>query len=461
MIEQACPVIVLDDDRNELWNVSHGLGFCGFPVMPHLVRDGKLERVPASPYSGVRLLFTDLHLLGPTQSKPEQYIGALIAFIQKLIAPSTYVVVFWSNYVEEAEEAWKVLDARIKPEMRPLTYKALPKDLAKAACDEDDTVSSKAREELSRKVGELIASLPHLRALMTWEASVSTAASKTTNDLLQLLPRGGASLANPNHVRDVLARMAQEALGYPYGPTAATKGLTQALLPIVQDCLERRASEKSELANFLSIKDDKKIGLPGGQLHALLNDFFIHAEGDVSSALDRGAVVRFDNAYLEDLNGFTRDVGPNAPVPDWRQALCGEFYVSWNTLSDENKKREIKEALNPDYVFAIELSALCDHAQNKPRTQRFLLGTFIPAETKGFIGKEGRLANESIYATPEITIGGIKGRLLISCRIFISRPYGGTVTGAAVTRLRKEVVDELSHHYATHMRRPGKVAFYG
>ncbi len=459
MIEQACPVIVLDDDRGELWNVSHGLGFCGFPVMPHLVRAGKLERTPDSPYSGVRLLFTDLHLLGPAQSKPEQYIGALISFIKKLVKPSAYVIVFWSNYVNEAEDAWKILSSRIDASIRPLAYRALSKDLAKAACDDDESVSAPAREELRKSLKDVVSSFPHLQALMTWEASVSKAASETTCDLLRLLPKGGASLDNPDHVRAVLARMAQEALGYPYGPTAAVKGLTQALLPIVQDWLERRALHEKDLTNFLSIRDDKKIELPTTQLSALLNDFFIHAEGDVTGPFDRGAVVRFEDAYLEAPDGFARDVGPSSTEPDWREVVCGEFCINWRTIKDLEAGQNAKKSLKPELVFAVELSAICDHAQDKPRTQRFLLGVFIPTDTKGFTGKQ--LANEAIYTTPEITIGGINGRLLVSCRVFLTRPYRQMFAGIAVTRLRKDVVDELSHHYATHMRRPGKIAFYG
>jgi hypothetical protein len=448
MIQQACPVIVLDDQREELWKVAHGLGFCGFPVTPHLVRDGKLERMPAEPYTGVRLLFTDLHLLGPTGAKPEAYIGALISFIRRLVQPSTYLIVFWSNFVEEHEEAWKILKQRIPAELCPFAYKALPKELAHAACDEDETVAAPAREALRAAVADVINAFPQLRALMSWESTVSRAAAETSNVLLRLLSKGGARFEEPAHVRAVLARMAQEALGYPYAAEASTRGLIQALIPMVQDRLERHTdNELAELKGFLAIEGDGRVELPSVQLNALLNDFFIHAEGDVKDALDRGAVVRLDPKYLDDRDGFARDVGLANGDVDWREAICSEFYPGWKKKSGDALAKATKAGLSAESIYAIELSAICDHAQNKQRSQRFLLGLFVEEGVAAFGNK--MLANDAIYATPGITIGGKAGRLFISCRILITRPYGQVVSGIAVTRLRKDVVDELSHTYST------------
>ena len=114
VIDHACPVIVLDDVKQELWEISHGLSVCGLPVMPHLIINGTLEREPTNRHEGVRILFTDLHVLGPAQAKPEQYVSALVNFIQKLISPSAYLIVFWSAYPNEANTAWSLLVSRLK-----------------------------------------------------------------------------------------------------------------------------------------------------------------------------------------------------------------------------------------------------------------------------------------------------------------------------------------------------------
>ena len=201
--------------------------------------------------------------------------------------------------------------------------------------------------------------------------------------------------------------------------------------------------------------------MPHADLKPLLNDFFIHSEDDGSGPLDRGAVVRFDTGYLE--QGLLQDVGLMDEAGDWREAVCREFYSGWKTDKDKEAGKQAKQALQAENVYAVELSAVCDHAQNKQRTQRFLFALFVPSavgNTPFFHIKKGTVAHDAIYVTPEITLNAVSGRLLISCRVFLAKPYKSAVAGTCVTRLRKDVVDELAHHYATHMRRPGKIAFF-
>ncbi|HWW05888.1 hypothetical protein [Collimonas sp.] len=456
MISHACPIIVLDDVRKELLEVAHGLGVCGLPVMSHLVNEGTLERVPSRPYTGIRLLVTDLHLLGPTQTKKEQYIGALISFTKQLVSPSTYLVVFWSNYAEEAAEAWAYLSTRIDPALKPFGYEVLPKDIASAAANGD----VEAIKNIQSAIDAIIKKYPQLQAVMEWEASVSRSAAETTNELVRTITQGGATFENQDHVKKVMARMAQEALGYPHAPASPTKGIVQALLPIAQDCLEREASN-GYLDAFLEIPNAEKIGLPNNDLVPLLNDFFIHSANSDVSPLDRGAVIRLSEVYLNDKEaGLSRDVGPTDVAGDWRETVCREFAHSWNATTKENQD-VIKKALDGKNIYAVELSADCDYAQNKPRAQRFLFALFVSSDApKPFFSNGKGGANESIYVTPEIHIEKIRGRLLVSCRIFFTKPHGSAPDGKSITRLRKDVIDEISHQYSSHMRRPGKIAFY-
>jgi hypothetical protein len=239
MISHACPIVVLDDVRQELWEIAHGLSFCGLPVMPHWVNSGQLERVPAQPYAGIRLFFTDLHLLGPSQTKPEQYVAALIRFIRQLILPSTYLIVFWSAYEHEGATAWDFLISRMPDELKPFAYAVLSKEDAKMAGSDDPAVSGPAIQRVRTSVKEIIERHPQLQAVMEWESNVSRSAAETTNELVRALSHGGVKFDDQDAVRKVMARMAQEALGYPHAPDAPAKGLTEALLPIAQEWLER------------------------------------------------------------------------------------------------------------------------------------------------------------------------------------------------------------------------------
>lgn len=468
MIDHSCPVIVLDDVKKELWEISHGLGVCGLPIMPHLIVDGQLEREPTSRHEGVRILFTDLHILGPAQNKPELYVSALVKFMRQLISPSTYLIIFWSAFPDEAEVAWSLLVSRLKTvgaeNLIPFGYRILDKEEVKGISDEDEAIAAQATEKVKARITEIFNEFPQLRSFMQWESSVSRAASATSNELISKLDKGGIPFTNTDAVKATLKRMSQEALGLPHAPNGPTKGLYQALLPIAQDWLSKEA-EKGQLDGFLGLTSNKEIPLPQEaegkpKLTSLLNDFFVHSEQADLKSSERGAVIRLPEEFLTKVErGLVQEIGLAATQGDWQEAICVEFAHGFADATVE-KKSNYKAMLNPKNVYVVELSADCDYAQDKARSHRFLLSLFVPIDAPKPFYQNKKGANDAIYVTPEITLGGVQGRLLISCRIFVTRPYRGTVEGTVVTRIRQEVLAEIAHHYSTHMRRPGKIAFY-
>jgi hypothetical protein len=456
-------VIVLDDEKPELWQIAHGLAVCGLPIMSHWVDNGRLERKPALPYEGVRILFTDLHVLGPTQKNPEQYVSALVSFIQQLVAPSVYLIVFWSAFKEDAENAWQILVSRLKTanaeNLIPFAYRVLDKTDVKQIADDDPTIVTQATANVQKSILEIFDAFPQLRSLMQWESCASRAASATSNELIGKLKQGGIPFTESDSVKTTLKRMSQEALGLPHAPNTPTKGVYQALIPIAQDWLGKEA-EKGVLDEFLELKETKTTPLPvqaaeKPKLTSLLNDFFIHSEREGLKASERGVVIRLAKDFLErKSNGLVAEIGLTAIDCDWQEAISMEFAFN------SEKRALVKEWAEAKSVYVVELSAECDYAQDKPRSHRFLLAVFVPLnDLSKFFDKYGKCGHEAIYATPEITIGGVEGKLLVSCRIFLTRPYKGTIEGVAVTRMRQDVLSEIAHHYSTHMRRPGKIAF--
>lgn len=465
MIDNSCPVIVLDDVKEELWQISHGLAVCGLPVMAHWINGGKLERIPAAPYEGVRILFTDLHVLGSSQKNPEQYTSALVSFIQQLIGSSTYLVVFWSGFPEDATQAWNYLCSRLRTakadNIVPFAYCVLDKVDVMQMSDEDPEVASEATARVKDGIEAIFARFPQLKSLMQWESCASRAASATSNELIGKLNKGGIPFSDSEAVKVTLKRMSQEALGLPHAPNAPTKGVYQALVPIAQDWMSKEA-EKGALDGFLELTEKRTTPLPARvaghpKLESLLNDFFIHSECGNLDASERGAVIQLADDFLgRKGDGLVSEIGLAGTDGDWRAAISMEFAVN-------NEKQElVKKWLDAKRVFVVELSADCDYAQDKPRSHRFLLAVFAPIAdlSKFYSSSKNKYAHEAIYATPEITIGGEEGKLLVSCRIFLTRPYKGTVQGVAVTRMRQDVLSEIAHHYSTHMRRPGKIAFH-
>jgi hypothetical protein len=238
----------------------------------------------------------------------------------------------------------------------------------------------------------------------------------------------------------------------------------QALMPIAQDWMYKEAG-KGVLDEFLDLTETGTVSLPQQQqgkplLVCLLNDFFIHSERDDLKSSERGVVIRLSDMFLNDEGrGLVQEIGLAKNKGDWQEAICIEFAHGFAKASQENQDL-YKKKLIPGNVYVVELSADCDYAQDKTRSHRFLLALFVASSDPKPFYQSKAGANDSIYVTPEITLGGAQGRLLISCRIFLTRPHRSAVEGKVVSRMRQEVLSEISHHYTTHMRRPGKIAFF-
>lgn len=469
MINRACPAIVLDDKKEHLWAITHGLSVCGFPVMPHWVCDKQLEFSPAVPYQGVRLIFTDLHILGDDENKLETLVSALISFIKKLVAPSSYLLVFWSEYEHEADDAWVILEARMKDrELLPFGYRKISKTNVLQISDGDRDISKDAVSKVQREIHSILQDLPQLQALFNMEACISSASAKAVNGLVGAMQSGRVGFLDTDNVRKVMQRMSQEALGSAHAPSKPASGFAQAMMPIFQDCWERiHEDQMPDVKSFLGTIKKGKIQLPES-IPSRLNNYFIHAEGNVSSATERGALINMSEEYLCKVSGgFCSRIGLNGDTPgDWRESICSEFAVNWKGIRTQESGVATKSSLLPQYIYAVELSPECDHAQNKQRSQRFFVAIFVPNEQMNAFSKTDKdgiptfePANAAIYVTPEIFLRNVAGRLFVSCRQFISKPHNQSPPGECVSRLRKDSIEELAHHYASHLRRPGKICF--
>lgn len=364
--------------------------------------------------------------------------------------------------------AWDLLVSRLKTanaeNLIPFGYRILDKAEVKDISDEDEEIAAKATENVNASIKAIFDDFPQLKSLMQWESCASRAASATSNELISKLDKGGIPFTNCDAVKATLKRMSQEALGLPHAPNAPTKGVYQALTPIAQDWLSQEAA-KGALDGFLNLTSRDKTPLPQEaagkpKLASLLNDFFIHSEQSDLKSSERGVVIRLPEDFLGNEEfGLVQEIGLAETKGDWRKAICVEFAHQFASATAENEAI-YKAKLDPKNIYVVELSADCDYAQDKARSHRFLLSLFVPTSDPRPFYQSNKGANDAIYVTPEITLGGVQGRLLISCRIFLTRPYQGTVAGTAVTRMRQEVLSEIAHHYATHMRRPGKIAFF-
>ncbi|WP_422775573.1 hypothetical protein, partial [Pseudomonas aeruginosa] len=142
------------------------------------------------------------------------------------------------------------------------------------------------------------------------------------------------------------------------------------------------------------------------------------------------------------------------------QVLVQEFFLSGHQNVDEALLGTLKPCV-------VTLTPECDDVQGKVGSFRYLLGVLIPyseAVRGRYYSKSKRqYSNLSIFDVGVLSVDvgdGVKDYcLLISCNRFFAKPTAELLNVEPKLRLRRATLEELSHHYATHARRPGVMRF--
>lgn len=162
---------------------------------------------------------------------------------------------------------------------------------------------------------------------------------------------------------------------------------------------------------------------------------------------DRGAVTELGGGFInsgEFVTAFGLD----------DKALLLKEFVFNQDLSDQDSWRM--------KLHLVEIGPECDHAQGKVSTHRYLLALLVPCSLlKMCTQKDMTYRNASVIDTGPLFLSGRdeSNHLLISCRCFMALAPTKKIDGRTSFRLRKELLDEVVHHYTTHARRPGVMRF--
>ncbi len=466
-------VAALDNEKDELSAISVGLGQAGFWAMPFLFDAGELVPSPPQRALGIRLIFSDIHILAGNMSIT-QHVNAILTCIKKIIKSGPYGIIFWSKYPDEAKSAWaELLDRCSDHDVEaPVCYGLIDKNKVL-----DSTTHTFDAQALSNDINDVIRSCPTLALTMAWDDRVALAAINTTNRLYQMAvdskPQPGESTAISAHLAHIpkwnalLSFLAAAAVGDEQAEKSPLYALDNALLPIVEDqlysasLLETKSIDVPDEFRGSSLSDHiKEKGSKdrmGAASAAELNTLYL-IENEISSSLDcaaRGVVskiIEADGEIFKGIFGKNRD-----------ELIASEFFMD-KTASSAQAKSFLTEIV----PCLVTLVAECDEVQNKVWTFRYLLGILIKnPESQDrrplyYSSKKKEFSNDSIYSLGNIRLKG-EGHdslLLVSCSRFLATHSRNPISCTPAFRLRRPTLDELLHRYTVHARRPGVMRFF-
>lgn len=463
MIPQNIKVIALDDVEDHLIKIVRGLGRAGFSVSPFYFDDGELEDAPSCPLDGVRIVFSDIHM--SNGSHDPKINGATIAqCLSKIIAPGPFVIIFWSQFPGDAEMVFKEVCKRL-PENRgeaPIGYGAISKSEVLALAENPDLFDL---EKLKKNIFSEVQKFQPLLFTAAWEDKVFRASAKTTNRLFSLTNIYPSDKKLHEWGR-LTAFLGAQAVGGLNARKDIAYAVDQALLPLVEDHLSVMSKFSGGAIDSISeyISEKGNIKRPNKIPASKLQTGYLIEEvsGDLNSLGSlRGVVIELASSFVNS-GPFINSFGCGRD-----DLIKREFLNQQEVLTDEEASR-IK-------LHAVELGAECDHINNKISTYRYLLAILVPAELMHLFNGEGRVPekNKNVLRLNNMSVmdagcfhlekyngdGSKDFHLLISCRCFMALAMGKNAEGMPRFRLRRALLEEVSHRYVTHTRRPGVMRF--
>ena len=445
-------IAAIDDDEDHLQKIAWGLGKAGFCPIPFRFEDGRLENPPDTPLAGIRLVFSDIHMIPGGANNEVLHATNIINCLKQIVGNGPYALIFWSRYPDEVGRMRQLIEARAPQSglTLPIGYGRIDKNsvfnLEPAPGSEDDFNPIRLRELILEQVGQFHT----LGVASSWDERVATAAAYTTNQLFSV---AGDEADRTETWEKLLAYLACEASGYEQAQANVRDALDAALLPLLEDQLTLIGREPgnnsqnfSEIIRFLETEPRRPDAV---DLHRLNSSYLIEEIAPDSSLKmsDRGVVTELKGGFINS-GEFIRAFG----LAD-KELISREFTFSPPT---DSEKRQMK-------LHLVEIGAECDHVQGKVSTHRYLLALLVPASLKSkCIGTKGNCKNASILDSGSLYLKAKSGvyHLLISCRCFMSLAPEKVVDGTASFRLRKDLMNEIVHNYTTHARRPGVMRFY-
>jgi len=462
MIPPYSRVVAFDDNVDHLQKITWGLGRAGFCAIPFLFEDGRLEAPPPKPLSGVRVVFTDIHMVGGAQVNPRVHAANIIRCLKSVVGAGPYALVFWSRFPDDAEVIANLIrDRMAESELpAPVGFTAIDKNLVMRDPGENNEGGFDA-QRLRDLIVEQLRPFKTLAVALSWEDRAARAAARTTERLYELVRKSGNP---PDDWEKLLAFLAYEAVGANANADLIS-ALDSALLPLLEDQLTiighdvlPEGDDVQSLAALVA--DGRRPSRPDAVAVARLNSSYLIEElsqPNTANSWGRGIVTELGPNFVNS-GEFVRAFGCDGAV------LIRQEFATRDLNDDE--RREVKLQL-------VELGPECDHVQSKISTHRYLLGLLVPSSLIGaFTGQPREQKKQSSKVTLRndsvIDIGKIafaqtpdeSWHLLVSCRCFMALAAKTSVKGKPRFRLRRTTLEELAHRYATHARRPGVMRFH-
>lgn len=431
MVSPENKIIIVDDRADHLQKLgeqffSNGIGctLCEY--------DSFFE----TPYSNVRIAFFDVNLIpSGTDGNDSLILSKLAQALKQYIAKDNgpYALIFWTSNVSLIENFKGYINERHSNFQKPFLVDCIDKDVF---LNDGVKLNEKLRQVFSNE---------SIALLLDFEASVLSAATKTINQIFEIIPQAdkwGETAIFQQNFEKIFSNIASHTFGFENAKTNPDQAVYDALIPLLSYNVlaDNHGSKWSEyLTTLKNAKKQSEIEVPAGFKGSYLNTVFHIDKKDLPFPLNiRGAVMELENK-AEFLKTIFKE----------------EFDLWFNALIHIKDSSQRKKTRLASKLIAVEISSACDYSQNKPRLNKYILGVIIaPVKNEDLAIKP-----ESALCIGNFFINGEELQIWINLNYVWGTYPTDTNLGKPIFILKKEMMDMIGNRYANHVSRIGITSF--
>jgi len=401
---------------------------------------------------GVRLAILDMDLIGGN-AKDKSKVAALINVLGRILHPNNgpYGILAWTKH----KELVSMLDAQ-----------ALSEDIAKpvfvASMRKPDFSIGPGQYDFGRVYAKLKTEIKVFSPLLflgAWEQMSFDAASAVTNAL--------STISKPNSLQpeswrtqwkvqllQLISEMVRAETGQRVIDSPSTMlAFFGCLNPLHTDRMEAALADTTKplrtVARQLSKENSKGCG---SELKAKINTM-LHIAFDNVGTLQPGNLYKFPGikAFQTRLPGL--------------EALAGELLQEIKKKDGDLDKEQMKSnrevIVSSSLPVLVEVSAVCDHAQDSVRFARLLAGLLVPQEEMKKIKKADFIWREGpFFVGPPVEKTG-QHWLVLSARYLVTLNRRSVTRLKPLARMRSQLLTALQAWLGDHASRPGVLMLRG
>lgn len=391
-------VVIFDDQYNAVKGLIGALSKENVPYLFYQDEGG--EDLPDSPIQNVRFVFLDLELVTGQKMPDHSIISAIGARLERILEKGNkYILIYWSTKESKYRELLELSFENVLKDYKPIIKLSLNKV---EALNQGNNIIEYIRNEINSKSDNF----KLFKIFALWENIVNDSAGKLINDFTELIPM----IDWDKKAKFVLHKLAEAYSGKQIKVKSESDRLRDSLFTLnhtlidslensIMDCdlntygeviqnipnIQEQIDLSSEINTRLLISNlEFRANVPGGlffiddKINFLKNEITNDYNREISNPkipdahienVRQKAKRKFDKR-TEDLNAYEKNI-----IASYNNIVNSLLFSK-----EQNSKELMSSILSDSVKIELNISPLCDFAQDKMPCVRILPGLLLNAK---------------------------------------------------------------------------------